>query len=145
MPARKSTKSSTATRNEAYVDTSALIAFADRSDTHHALFRRLFSDPPPLVTTPLVIAEGHGWFLKRYDSAKGLQFLAMVESMPLKILSVGAAEQREASTILRKYSDQDLTLTDAVGLHLMTFRKIRVCWSTDFHLALTKIPLVIYE
>ena len=43
-----------ATRAKAYVDTSALIAFADRSDSYHALFRRLFSDPPPLLTTTLV-------------------------------------------------------------------------------------------
>ncbi len=61
-----------ARRTEAYVDTSALIAFADRSDTYHALFRRLFADPPRLVTTALVIAEGHGWFLKRYDPARAL-------------------------------------------------------------------------
>lgn len=33
------------TRPEAYVDTSALIAFADRSDSYDDLFRRLFSDP----------------------------------------------------------------------------------------------------
>jgi predicted nucleic acid-binding protein len=45
---------------EAYVDTSAFIAFMDASDRHHPLFARLFADPPPLVTTPLVIAEGHG-------------------------------------------------------------------------------------
>lgn len=60
-------------KTEAYVDTSALISLADRSDTHHPLFRRLFVDPPPLLTTTLVIAEGHGWFLKRYDSTRGLQ------------------------------------------------------------------------
>lgn len=54
-------------RTEVYVDTSALISLADRSDTHHPLFLRLFADPPPLMTTTLVIAEGHGWFLKRYD------------------------------------------------------------------------------
>ena len=33
-------------KTDVYVDTSALIAFADRSDSHHTLFRRLFSDPP---------------------------------------------------------------------------------------------------
>jgi len=43
---------------DAYVDTSALIAFADRSDSHHALFARLFADPPRLVTIALVVAEG---------------------------------------------------------------------------------------
>ena len=82
------------TRADAYVDTSALIAFADRSDSHHALFRRLFGDPPRLVTTTLVIAEGHGWFLRRYDRTRALQFLAMIEAMtPLRVLAVGPAEQ----------------------------------------------------
>lgn len=135
-----------AKKTEAYVDTSALIAFADRSDTHHALFRRLFADPPPLVTTPLVIAEGHGWFLKRYDRNRALEFLGLIEALrPLKITRVGRAEQDAATQILRRYSDQDLTLTDAVGLNLMEVRKIGICWSTDFHLGLTGVPLVIHE
>ena len=144
MRARRSTRSSTGTAAEAYVDTSALIAFADRSDTHHSLFRRLFAEPPRLVTTALVVAEGHGWFLKRYDPARGLQFLSMVESMPLTIIVCGSRELREATALIRKYSDQDLTLTDGAGLCLMTSRRIRVCWSTDFHLGLTGVPLVIH-
>ena len=126
------------------MDTSALIAFADRSDSHHALFRRLFADPPALVTTTLVVAEGHGWFLKRYDTGRGLQFLSMVESMPFQIVSIGPDELLAATAVLRKFSDQDLTLTDAVGLHLMTLRRVRSCWSTDYHLGLTKVPLAIY-
>ena len=145
MRAKKSTKSSTGKNREAYVDTSALIAFADRSDSHHALFRRLFANPPPLISTPLVISEGHGWFLKRYDSGKGLQFLSMVESMPLTITDIGPEDVLRAVALIRKYSDQDLTLTDALGLHLMRVRRIRSCWSTDFHLSITKVPLVIYS
>jgi len=135
-----------ATRTEAYVDTSALIAFVDRSDSYHPLFRRLFSEPPPLVTTMLVVAEGHGWFLRRYDRTRALQFLAMIEAMaPLMIASVGAAEQTGAGALLRRYSDQNLTLTDAVGLHLMEQRRVASCWSTDFHLALGGVQLVINE
>jgi hypothetical protein len=37
----------------------------------------------------------------------------------------------------------DLTLADAVGLHLMKAQSLRSCWSTDFHLGLTGVPLVI--
>ncbi len=133
-----------ARRDDAYVDTSALIAFADRSDTHHPLFRRLFGAPPGLVTTSLVIAEGHAWFLRRYDRSRALQFLAMIEAMkPLAVAAIGPAEQAGASGILRRFSDQDLTLTDAAGLHLMAARSIRICWSTDFHLRLTGVPLVV--
>lgn len=123
-----------------------MIAFADRSDTYHPLFQRLFASPPPLVTTPLVIAEGHGWFLRRYDKTRALQFVSMVEIMtPLQIVSIGATEQRAAARILRKYRDQDLTIADAMGLHLMAERRITSCWSTDRHLALSGVQLVISE
>lgn len=135
-----------ATRAEAYVDTSAFIAFADRSDTHHPLFRRLFSQPPRLLTTTLVIAEGHAWFLRRYDRSRALQFLSMIELLaPLTLAAVGPAEQAGAARLLRRFADQDLTLTDAVGLHLLRARKLSVCWSTDFHLGLTGVALVIDE
>ncbi len=134
-----------ARKNEAYVDTSALIALCDRSDTHHALFRRLFSEPPALVTTALVIGEGHGWFLRRFDATRGLRFLAMIETMkPLRTVSLGPREQTAGIEMLRRFSDQRMTLADAVGLHIMEARKIRSCWSTDRHLGLTGVPLAIH-
>ena len=133
-----------ARKADAYVDTSALIAFADRSDSHHSLFKRLFATPPPLATSALVVAEGHGWFLRRYDRTRALQFLAMIEDMkPLAILPVDRPELAAGAALLRRFSDQDLTLADAVGLHLMGAQRIKSCWSTDRHLGLTGIPLAI--
>ena len=80
-----------ATKADAYVDTSALIALADRSDSHHPVFLRLFAEPPDLLTTTLVVAEGHGWLLRRYERSRALQFLAMIEAMtPLRVIAVGA-------------------------------------------------------
>lgn len=132
-----------ARRADAYVDTSALIAFADRSDSHHPLFKRLFASPPPLATSTLVVAEGHGWFLRRYDRTRALQFLAMIEDMkPLDVLPVGGPEIAAGATLLRRFSDRDLTIADAVGLHLMSARRIESCWSTDRHLGLTGVALV---
>jgi predicted nucleic acid-binding protein len=131
---------------ETYVDTSALIAFTDRSDGHHALFRRLFSDPPQLVTTTLVVAEGHGWFLKRYDRARALQFMALIEHLtPMRVMAVGPDEQAGGLRMLRRFSDQDLSLADAVGLHVMQTHRINRCWSTDRHLGLTGASLVTDE
>ena len=135
-----------ARRIEAYVDTSALIAFLDRSDSHHQLFRRLFSSPPALATTPLVVAEGHGWFLKRYDRTRALQFLALIEDLkPLQLIPVGPDEHAGGVRQLRRFSDQDLSLTDAVGLHVMKLRRSSSCWSTDVHLGLTGVPLVVHQ
>lgn len=135
-----------AAKNELYIDTSAFIAALDRSDSYHPLFARLFSDPPRLVTSILVIAEGHAWFLRRYDTTKAIQFLNFIEDLKiLKIESAGQAEIRGASKLIRKFSDQDLSLTDAVGLYVMQCRRIKLCWSTDRHLALTGVPLVIHQ
>ena len=135
-----------ARRIDAYVDTSALIAFADVSDTYNSLFRRLFSKPPILITTSLVVTEGHAWFLKRYDRTRALQFIAMIEDMTfLKVAPVGSAELKAGTKLLRKYADQDLTMVDAVGLHVLHEQKCKSCWSTDFHLGLTGVSLVIHE
>ncbi len=135
-----------ATRNKAYADTSAFVAFLDSSDSHHPLFLRLFGNPPTLITTPLVISEGYGWFLRRHDTTRALQFMSFIETFsPLTIFPVGAAELKEAARHLRKFSDQDLTLADALGLWIMEKEKITTCWSTDRHLALTGKSLVIHE
>lgn len=144
---RKLTTSSMAIKNNlAYVDTGAFIAFLDDSDTYYSLFRQLFADPPPLITTPLVIAEGHAWFLKRYDMNRALQFMGFVEDLKiLEILDIGESVLQESNKYLKKFSDQDLTLADASGLYVMQKHKIKHCWSTDYHLGLTKVPLVIYE
>jgi predicted nucleic acid-binding protein len=133
-----------ATRTEAYVDTSALIAFLDRSDSYHPLFRRLFASPPPLVTSALVIAEGHGWFLRRYDSYRALQFLNFIDDLSVLVIAgFDSAQLANTSRLARKFGDQSLTLADAHGLAIIGERRISTCWSTDRHLGLTGARLVI--
>lgn len=132
-------------RAPVYVDTSALIAFLDRSDSFHALFRHLFADPPALITSPLVVVEGHGWFLRRYDRGRALQFLGFVDALvPMRVLAMTGREQAAAAAMLRRFPDQNLTLADALGLHMMAEHGCSNCWSTDFHLGLTGVPLAIH-
>lgn len=131
-------------RTECYVDTSAFIAFLDRSDSYHALFRRLFSAPPRLMTSALVVAEGHGWFLRRYDRNRATQFLAFLDALPdLSIKGFDGVELAKASEVAKKYADQKLTLADAHGIALIRESRIASCWSTDRHLSLGGVPLVI--
>ena len=78
------------------------IAFLDRSDSFHPLFRRLFSEPPPLVASALVITEGHGWFLRRYDQRRAVQFLVFLDALPaLKIAAFDAAELDKAARVVK--------------------------------------------
>ena len=137
-------KSSTVRRTECYIDTSALIAFLDRSDSYHSRFRRLFSTPPPMVMSALVISEGHGWFLRRYDQQRALQFLAFIHELPhLTIEPFGIEQLISASEIVKRFNDQKLTFADAHGLVIMKRRRTEVCWSTDRHMTLTGVALVV--
>jgi predicted nucleic acid-binding protein len=144
--ARRSTSWWLDARIDAYVDTSAFIAFMDGSDTYHALFRRVFAAPPRVVvTSSLVVAEGHAWFLRRFDRVRALQFLAMIDDMPfLDVRPVGTLELQGAAAMLRRFDDQNLTLVDAVGLDLMRDGRVVSCWSTDRHLGLTGTPLAVH-
>lgn len=131
-------------RPEAYVDTSAYIAFLDKSDSYHPAFARLFASPPPLVTSALVIAEGHGWFLRRYDRHRAAQFLAFVGMLPaLTVQAFDSLELSKTRQILRHFGDQNLTLADAHGLSIMKDRQNAACWSTDRHLGLTGANLAV--
>jgi len=118
----------------------------DASDTYHALCRRLFAVPPSgVVRSGLVITEGHAWFLRRFDRVRALQFLAMIDEMPfLDVRPVGTPELRGATAMLRRFAEADVTLVDAVGLHLMHDGRVVSCWSADRHLGLTGTPLAIH-
>jgi len=132
------------TIGEAYLDTSAFIAFLDRSDSYHAIFKSAFAAPPPLVTSALVVAEAHGWFLRRYDARRATEFLSFVDVLPaLTVVAFDRAELAKQRSILSRFSDQDLTLADAHGLVIMGERKTALCWSTDRHLSLMGAELII--
>jgi len=133
-----------AKKTECYVDTSAFIAFLDKSDSYHSLFRRLFGTPPALVTSALVVAEGHGWFLRRYDQHRAVQFLAFIDALPgLLIRGFDDSEHLKTGRVVKKFPGQELTLADAHGLTIMRELRVGCCWSTDRHLGLDGVPLVI--
>jgi predicted nucleic acid-binding protein len=131
-----------AQKNKSYVDTSAFIASLDRSDNYHSSFRRLFSDPPTLITSALVVAEGHGCFLRRYDQRRAVSFLNFIQEAPVRIAGFDETDLEKAKAFVSKFADQKLTLADAHGLALMKANHISNCWSTDRHLGLTGAMLV---
>jgi predicted nucleic acid-binding protein len=128
---------------EAYVDTSGFIAFLDKSDSYHTVFKRLFASPPALVTSALVIAEGHGWFLRRYDRHRAVQFLAFIEALTMTVQPFDTGELSRTRRILARFGDQNLTLADTHGLAIMAERRNSICFSTDRHMGLSGVKLAI--
>jgi hypothetical protein len=91
----------------------------------------------------LVIAEGHGWFLRRYDARRAIEFLNFIDELPrLSIEPFGGEQVRKSRALVAKFADQSLTLADVHGLVIMRDQKIATCWSTDRHLGLTGATLI---
>jgi predicted nucleic acid-binding protein len=129
-----------------YVDTSAFIAFLDKSDKYNPLFRRLFAGAPALITSALTIAEGHSWFLRKYNAQRAANFLTFVRELAdLTIEPFDNNAISEVTAIAAKFQDQKLTLVDAHGLAIMKTHALKLCWSTDRHLGLTGVPLATRE
>lgn len=58
-------------------------------------------------------------------------------------MSFGEADLGGVMAMLHKFRDRNITLADTHGLLLMKERRINACWSTDRHLGLTGVPLVL--
>jgi len=95
------------------------------------------------MTSALVVAEGHGWFLRRYDQRRAVHFLNFIHELTnLRIEAFDAHELKRAGARVMKCDDQSLTLADAHGLVIMGTHRIKMCWSTDRHLGLSGAVLV---
>lgn len=96
------------------VDTGPLVALGDTDDRDHTVCRELLeTDPGPLVTTALVIAEA-GYLLNRVLGPAAEQALiAMILDDTLRIEALTKADWARASELIDTYDDLNLGVTDA--------------------------------
>lgn len=87
------------------VDTGPLIAIADRTDPHHqACVDLLETDPGPLVTTGLVIADA-GYLLDRnLGPAAEIALVDMITDRTLTVESLTAADWERVRELCATYS-----------------------------------------
>jgi predicted nucleic acid-binding protein len=122
-----------------FLDTGIFIAFLDRSDRWHPEARALFATPPHIwVTSLLVVAETHGWFLHRMGEEAARRFHELIADMRgLQLLELTRADHAATLGILNKLRGAKLTYVDAASLAFLAKRRITTVWSTDRHLGLT--------
>lgn len=131
---------------EIFVDTGAWVALADTRDNFHEAagqaYPLVLRQWRQLITTNLVIAETYNLIRRRLGHAAGIQFLESLQKSPrlVKVYSNNVFET-QAETILRRYADQDFSLTDAVSFAVMQDRKISEAFAFDYHFALIGFSL----
>lgn len=119
-----------------FVDSGAWIAYFSVRDAHHgeadALLRAAVGARRPLITTNLVVAEVHRWFLFRAGIAPARAALDRIDATPLVHLVHATAEHHGAARAwLEKLGDQRVTYTDAASFAVMTALACRLVLSFD--------------
>jgi uncharacterized protein len=96
------------------VDTGPLVSIADRTDPHHwACLELLETDPGPLVTTGLVIAEA-GYLLDRnLGPTAEIALIDMITDGTLTIETLTTADWVRVRELCATFSNLPLGVTDA--------------------------------
>jgi predicted nucleic acid-binding protein len=108
-----------------FVDSGAWIAYFSVRDAHHveaaALVRSAAAARRILVTTNLIVAEVHRWFLFQAGIAPAGAALARIDATPLvRTVYTNRQHHRAARAWLTKLGDQRITYTDAVSFAVMS-------------------------
>ena len=130
------------------LDTGPLVAFFDRSDSHHLWARQMWSQAPlPMLTCDAVLAEATYLLHER----AGLPPSAVLELLTRRILRSSFALDSEAAAVaglLNKYRDQEMQLADACLVRMSELHRDCKVLTTDsdfrFYRRLSRqvIPLI---
>ena len=126
----------------AFLDTSGWFAALSPREAKHAAARaayvRWIESGTQLVTTNLVVAEMQILLSRFRGAGEGLRFLdSLYQDASHHVVFVTRDLERAAvDRWLRRYSDQRLSLADAVSFEVMTARSIRQALALDEHFAL---------
>lgn len=96
------------------VDTSALLAFFDRSEPDHdAVTRALLESDEPLAVSPFVLAELNYLVATRHGTDVELLVLADLAGGAWELPAFGADDLAAARRVIEQYADQAIGLADA--------------------------------
>ena len=123
-----------------FVDTSAWIAVADRSEVRHdqalARYKQMLGEQTLLVTTSMVLAETHILLRRRIGYQAAMQFLDSANHSPrIEIIFPTLDHEQQARRILQQYQDWDFSLTDAISFACMQQAGLDQAFTYDRHFA----------
>jgi len=102
-----------------FVDTSAYFALTDRRDENHEaavrIIHQLVRERIELLTTNYIVAETHTLLLNRIGYKTTFQVIEELYKSQTRIYRVREAEERKALEIIRKYTDKEFSLVDAMS------------------------------
>ncbi len=123
-----------------FVDTSALVALANRTDRNHKhaanYLDRIHRTPGGMITTDYVLDETYTLLRMRIGLRNTVTFgEALMRSDLFTIVQVDASVQRLAWEWFKQYQGETFSFTDCTSLTVMTSLSIREAFTFDKHFA----------
>jgi uncharacterized protein len=131
-----------------FLDTSGWLAVLSGREASHERARAAYSEQVlgggALVTTALILAEMQVLLLKLSGPAAALRFLdAVAADHTHEVIDVDRDLRLAAvERWLRRFADQEFSLTDAVSFEVMRRRRLRRALALDRHFAVAGFELV---
>lgn len=124
-----------------FIDTSAWVGITDAGESSHgivsAIYKELLKSSVRLITTDLVLAETQILISRRIGAEVANIFLDSLNHSPsIEIVFLDQETELAAKKVLEKFSDQDLSFTDATSFAIMKSRKMRTAFTLDKHFAI---------
>ncbi|NPV70628.1 MAG: PIN domain-containing protein [Firmicutes bacterium] len=123
------------TRKRCFVDTSALVALADRSDQYHkeaAAYAARTRGSVHFVTTDYVLDETATRLRSSIGHTATVKFLrAIFDSPSFTVVTVEPEVWRQAWMLFEKYEDQPLSFTDCVTVAVMRGLSMETVFAFD--------------
>ena len=118
-----------------FLDTSALIAILNSRDQYHHTIRNYLQNrlqPPRGFTSNLILTEFLTFFARYGGLESALEFQTrFIRDAHFRVVWIGKNLHRLAGEVLKKYSDQKISFTDAVSFVIMKKRKLTTALAFD--------------
>lgn len=122
------------------MDTGPVVAILSRRDQYHRICVEALRDlPAPLLTCWPAMTEA-AWLL-RGDSKAVSQLLNSIDAAFLEILPLTGADAKPIGSIMKKYADLDIQLSDAALVHLAGRDHLDTIFTLDQrHFSVYRLP-----
>lgn len=124
-----------------FIDSSIFIANFLNNEKHHLKVRSILEEiySEDLITSSDVVTETINWLTRKCNS-KLIQDIGiiLIEEEIADIVTITYENRLEALDVLKKYSDQKLSFTDATSFVLIKKLDIKKTISLDKHFSLLK-------
>jgi len=128
------------------IDTGPLISLYDKKDSRRKKVKKAIQDMQkagyPFFITMLTIAETQRRILFDINYVTALDFLDVITDGSINLIRYDKNDFTSAIDIIKRYTDQKITLTDAVNMAIMKRLGIIKVLSYDRHFSILNFTLV---